>query len=155
MARAGEELVNPITGERIVFLKTSADTGGALLEMDACWTRPGHRAPEHVHPEMQERFEVITGTARFRIAGVEQTRRSGAVAVAEPGVPHLAWNPTEESVRVRIQMRPALRWERFVEQLFALAGDAHARGLDMPDPASLAELLRQFPQEIATAPEPR
>jgi hypothetical protein len=59
MASAGDELVDPATGERIVFCKTSAETAGGLLEMDAFWTRLGHRAPEHVHPEMQERWEVI------------------------------------------------------------------------------------------------
>lgn len=48
MARAGDELVNPITGERIVFRKTAAETAGRLLEMDDFWTQPGHRAPEHV-----------------------------------------------------------------------------------------------------------
>jgi hypothetical protein len=32
MAREGEEILNPVTGERIVFVCTSADTGGELLE---------------------------------------------------------------------------------------------------------------------------
>jgi quercetin dioxygenase-like cupin family protein len=107
MVRAGDELVNPITGERIVFRKTAADTGGTLLEMDAFWTRPGHRAPEHGHPGMQERWEILAGTACFRIGGVERTAGPGEVVVAPVGVRHLAWNPTEEPVHLRIQMSPA------------------------------------------------
>jgi hypothetical protein len=33
-----DELFNPLTGERIVFRKTAAETGGVLLEMDDFWT---------------------------------------------------------------------------------------------------------------------
>jgi mannose-6-phosphate isomerase-like protein (cupin superfamily) len=146
MAMAGDELVNPITGEQIVFRKTASDTGGSLLEMDAHWTQPGRRAPEHIHPRMRERWEVIAGSARFRIAGVERTAGPGEVVTAAPGVAHVAWNPTVEPVHVRIQMTPALDWETFVERLFALARDAHSGARD---PAPLLELLRQFPREIA------
>jgi len=152
MAHAGDELVNPITGERIVFRKTAADTDGTLLEMDDFWTQPGRRAPEHVHPEMQERWEIIAGTACFRLSGVEQTAEPGEVVVAPPGVPHLAWNPTAAPVHLRIQMRPALRWETFIERLFALARDGHTDEREMPDPTLMIELLREFPREIAPAP---
>jgi quercetin dioxygenase-like cupin family protein len=151
MARQGEELLNSITGERIVFLRTSADTGGALLEIDDFWGQPGHRAPEHVHPGMQERWEILAGTARFRVGGVERTAGQGEVVVAPAGVPHLAWNPATEPVHLRIQIRPALRWEQFVERLFALSNDARSRGLDGPDPMSIVELLREFPREISVA----
>jgi quercetin dioxygenase-like cupin family protein len=152
MARAGDELVNPISGERIVFRRTAADTAGELLEMDAHWTRPGRRTSEHRHPQMEERWEVIAGSACFRIGGVERMGGPGDIAVALPGVAHEAWNPSEEQTQVRIQMRPALRWERFVERLFALASAAHARGRDAPELTALLELMREFPDEIA-APE--
>jgi quercetin dioxygenase-like cupin family protein len=149
MGRAGDELFNPITGERIVFRKTAAETGGTLLEMDDFWTRPGHRAPAHTHPGMQERWEVIAGTASFAIDGVERIAGAGEVVVADLGVAHQAWNATSEPVHLRIQMRPALRWETFVERLFELAADAHRGGSGAPDPALMLELLREFPQEIA------
>ena len=152
MAHAGDELLNPLTGERVVFLRTSAETGGELLEMDDFWERPGTRAREHVHPGMQERWQVIAGTARFRIGAVERTAGPDAIVVAPAGIPHLAWNPGEGTVHLRIQMRPALRWEHFLKRLFALINDASARGLDGPDPASIGELMREFPREIAAVP---
>jgi mannose-6-phosphate isomerase-like protein (cupin superfamily) len=154
MARAGDELVNPLTGERIAFRKTAAETAGRLLEMDDFWTRRGHRAFEHVHPQMQERWEILAGSAAFRIDGVERIARPGEVVVAPAGVPHLAWNPTDERVALRIQMSPALRWEAFIERLFALAAAEHAAQQVTPDLAPLLELLREFPQEIALAPVP-
>ncbi len=152
MARTGDELVNPATDERIVFLQTAADTDGRMLEMDDFWTRPDHRTPEHIHPEMQERWEIIAGSVRFRIAGVERTAGPGEVVIASAGVPHMAWNLDAMPVHLRIQMRPALGWERFVERLFALAHDGHTDERGIPDPTPTIELLREFPREIALAP---
>jgi hypothetical protein len=44
MARAGDEMVDPNTGERMIFRKTAKETGGELLQLDwigkAGW-RPG------------------------------------------------------------------------------------------------------------------
>jgi mannose-6-phosphate isomerase-like protein (cupin superfamily)/ketosteroid isomerase-like protein len=139
VARAGETVENPATGERITFVRTAADTSGELLVMDDSWTRPGHRAPEHVHPAMEERWEVVEGRAAFRIAGEELEAGPGETVVAPPATPHAAWNPTGEPVRLRIEMRPALRWEDAVERIFAGAPPV--------------ELLREFPREIA-APDP-
>jgi hypothetical protein len=85
MASAGDELVNPITGERIVFRRTAAETDGRLLEMEAFWTRPGRRAAEHVHPEMQERWDVIAGTPSFRIDDVEWTAGPASSSGASGG----------------------------------------------------------------------
>lgn len=152
MAHAGDELVNPVSGERIVFRQTAADTDGRLLEMDDFWTRPGHRTVEHVHPEMQEHWEVIAGSVCFRIAGVERVAGPGEVVIAPVGVPHMAWSPNAAPAHLRIQMRPALRWERFIERLFALARDGHTDERGMPDLALMSELLREFPREIAPVP---
>jgi mannose-6-phosphate isomerase-like protein (cupin superfamily) len=138
MARPGETVENAATGERITFVTTAADSGGELLAMDDVWTRPGHRAPEHVHPEMEERWTVTAGRAAFRIGGRELEAGPGQTVVAPPGTPHAAWNPTAGEVRLRIEMRPALRWEEFTERLFA--GEPPL------------ELLREFSREVALPP---
>lgn len=144
MARSGDELVHPLTGERIVFRRTAAETGGLLLEMDDYWEAPGHRTPEHIHPGMQERWEVIAGTACFRIDGVERLAGPGESIVAPAGTPHMAWNAGDEPVHLRIQMRPALDWERFVSRLFALGSQRTAGSGE-----ALLALMREFPAEIA------
>jgi hypothetical protein len=98
---------------------------------------------------MQERWEVIAGTASFRIADNEWTAGPGEVVIAPAGVPHMAWSLDTAHVHLRIQMRPALRWEQFVERLFALARDGHTDERGIPDPTLMMELLREFPREIA------
>jgi hypothetical protein len=66
MAHAGQVLDNPVSGERFIFTKTAADTAGELVAVGAVGT-PGGRVPGgHVHPVQEERFEVVTGTMRFR-----------------------------------------------------------------------------------------
>lgn len=124
---------NPRTGEQIVFEVRTPE----MLVMQSTWTRPGRRAAVHVHPEMEERYEVLEGTAAFRIAGMERTAAVGETVILPPGTPHLAWNPTQGVVRLRITMQPALRWSDFVERLFA--------GEDA------AVLLREFHREIRLA----
>ena len=126
-------VVNPLTGEEIAFLSETPE----LLVMENVWTRPDHRTVPHVHPEMEERWEVLEGRAVFRIGGEETECGPGESVVARPGVPHQAWNAGEERVRLRIEMRPALRWREFVERLFANGGT--------PEPA----MLREFGRELA------
>jgi mannose-6-phosphate isomerase-like protein (cupin superfamily) len=131
MAHAGQTIENPHSGERITFVSITDE----LLVMDDLWPHAGHRAVEHLHPEMEERWTVIAGRAAFRIGADELELGAGEWVTAPAGVPHLAWNPTEEPVRLRIEMRPALRWAEFTERLF---------GGEPP-----AELLREFSREIA------
>jgi quercetin dioxygenase-like cupin family protein len=142
------EIENPATGERIVFRRTAQETGGALLEMDDFWARADHRTLEHIHPAMEERWEVIAGSVRFEIGGVERTARPGDVIVAPSGTPHSARNIGGEPAHLRIQMRPALRWQEFVERLFALAGSNQGGEQGMPEPESLTTLMREFSREI-------
>jgi hypothetical protein len=83
---------------------------------------------------MEERFTVLKGQAAFRISGEEQIANEGEEVVAPPGTPHLAWNPTNKPVQIRIEMRPALQWAAFVTRL--CAGE---------DPAAL---LTEFSREV-------
>lgn len=52
MARRGETIENPITGERITFVETARDTNGKLLVFEDCIS-PGGSIPgrmQHTHP---------------------------------------------------------------------------------------------------------
>lgn len=50
MVKAGDEIVNPRTGQRMVFLKTGTETGGELLQIDSYNPPNAPLEPEHVHP---------------------------------------------------------------------------------------------------------
>ena len=92
MAHAGAVIENPVVGDRIIFLRTTADTAGELLEFDL-FARPGAAGPpEHVHPQATERFEVKQGVLRARVAGIEKTIEAGQSLVIPAGTLHSWWN---------------------------------------------------------------
>jgi uncharacterized RmlC-like cupin family protein len=151
VARSGETLTNLVTGEIITFVQTAAETGGELLEMHDTWTRPGRRAAPHVHPNMEERFEVVSGRAGVVVEGVEHELGPFDTLVVPPGTPHVAWNASRGHTRMKLEFRPAGRWEEVVERLFALARQGLTDALGVPEPKVLSELLAEFGDEIAPA----
>ena len=141
---------NETTGEEVRFVLTADETGGELLVMEDRWTRPGHAVPRHCHPGIEERWTVIEGTVAYTVDGEETVAGPGESVTAPPGTHHSARDAGGSEVLVRIEMRPPLRWENFVRQLFALASE------DLPDDAaarSLQELFDEFGPEIALSPE--
>ena len=69
---------NPRSGERVEFVSETSEA----LTMLTTWTRPGHRAAEHIHPNMEERFEVLEGRAAFRVDGIEIVAAAGEIVIA-------------------------------------------------------------------------
>jgi mannose-6-phosphate isomerase-like protein (cupin superfamily) len=122
MPRPGQAIENPITGERIVFLHTGPETSGEYTEFDH-YLNPGPSTfPEHVQQNQEERFEIVSGAARYRLGGAERQAGPGEVVVIAPGTRHLnCWNPGPERLHMRHSFRPALGADDFWETLFALA----------------------------------
>ena len=135
------EIVNNEANERIVFRVIAAESDGELLEMDDFWHHPEHEVGLHHHPLMEETWQVIAGSVEFVIGGEEIFAGPGDVVVAPPGVKHSARN-TGGPAHIRVQMRPALRWEEFVTRYFTLENAAHETE------AEFAELLVEFSAEI-------
>ncbi len=152
MAKAGDEIVNPVTGHRIIFRKTTQDTDGALLQMD--WIgRPGWKAgPVHVHSYQEETFEVLSGTLGSHVAGVERRHRPGDEVVVVPaGVKHTVWNEgDEEEVHALVEFRPAsLRSEIMLETVFGLAQDGKLSKAGIPsNPFRLALIVHDYEDQI-------
>ncbi len=87
MARTGDIIEHPVTGERIEFLTTAQDTGGESLRMELLVEPRGFAAAEHVHPRQDERFEILSGTLRYRVGGVEREAGAGDELVIPKGAP--------------------------------------------------------------------
>lgn len=123
-------MTNPATGEVVEFVDETPE----VLTMRVTWPRHGHRATEHVHPNMEETWRVLEGSASFAIDGVKIVATAGSVVTAPPGRRHVAWNSGEGPAELVIEMRPGLRWAEFTSRFFA--GD---------DPI---ELLRDYSNEV-------
>jgi quercetin dioxygenase-like cupin family protein len=147
MARSGDVIENPVTGERIEFLRTAAETGGALLRVVLSVKPHGFLAAEHEHPRQEERFEVLSGTMRVRLRGVERVLGAGESVAVPPGTPHAWFNDGSGELRALVEFRPALKTELFCETFFGLARNGKTGKNGLPNLLQLAVLARAFRDE--------
>jgi quercetin dioxygenase-like cupin family protein len=135
---AGDIIENPVTGERIEFLRTARDTGGELVEIQVTVQPNGFVAAAHLHPKQDERFEILEGEIEFRLDKQTITARPGDVVLVAAGTPHRFRNTGASPARFRTQVRPALQFERLIETMFSLAADGKTSRKGMPNPLRLA-----------------
>lgn len=121
MADAGQEIQGP-GGFVLRLVRTAAETGGELLEMEATYGGGADLPPEHLHPSQDERFEVLDGAVRTIVAGVERRYEAGEAFEVPAGTPHQMTG--DGPARVRWQVTPALRTAEFFERLYGGQVDA-------------------------------
>jgi quercetin dioxygenase-like cupin family protein len=146
--RPGQTVENPVTGERFTFTHTAASTGGELLAFDFA-LRPGGAVPiPHVHPIQTERFEVTSGTVRFRVGLRTIVATARDVVEVRPGVMHAFANHGEEEARMRVEVRPALAMEDMFADVVAMAQAGRMTRRGMPrNLLDLALLARTYDRE--------
>src|SRR5438128_12081109 len=147
MARQGDTLENPVTGERLVFRRTTDDSGGAVLSFDYSLPAGGSVPLAHVHPRQEERFEIVSGRAKIRVG--RRLRRAGAgeSVVVPRGTVHRLWNDGEDELHAVVEFRPALRTEEGFEQLFGLGRDGKLSRRGFPHPLQIAVMAKEYRDE--------
>src|SRR4051794_3948739 len=138
MIRAGDSVVNPVTGERLVFERTSHETDGEYCRFETLVDAGGAVAAAHVHPYQTEEFTVVAGTLGVKAGRETKELTRGETVVIEPGTPHKFWNAGDDTLRFVAEVRPALAFESLIETMFALAGDGKTNRKGMPNPLRLA-----------------
>jgi quercetin dioxygenase-like cupin family protein len=140
----GDVIENPVTGERAVVRVGTVETAGNLGVVDL-YVRPGGAVVgEHWHPAMDERFTVLRGRVDFRLGGQERTAELGREIHVPAGMRHDWWNAGEEEALVRVEVRPAARFEALMLNLFGLAQDGETNVRGLPNLLQLALLVREF-----------
>jgi len=142
MIRTGDTIHNPVTGERITFLATAADTDGEAVVIETVVQPDGFVAAAHVHPFQSERFAVVEGTLGLKARGNKLTLGPDEVFTVPPGTPHRFWNDGDDEVRFVCEVRPALQFESLLETMFSLAADGKTNRKGMPNPLRLAVIAR-------------
>jgi len=143
MIRTGDTIENPVTGERLVFHKTSADTNGEAVVLE-CIVRPhGAVAAAHVHPFQEERFEVLRGSVGFKVGRKKLVAGPGQRLTVPPGTAHRFWNAGEQEAAFVCEIRPAMQFEQLVETMFSLAADGKTNRKGMPNPLRLAVIANE------------
>ena len=142
MIHPGDRLENPVTGEVLVFHRTSGETDGESVLVETIVRAHGVVAAAHVHPHQTERFEVLDGLLALRVGDQELVARPGDVAVVAPGTPHRFWNAGEDEARFLCEVRPALEFESLIETMFTLAAEGKTNRKGMPNPLQLAVIAK-------------
>jgi mannose-6-phosphate isomerase-like protein (cupin superfamily) len=142
MIQSGDRLENPVTGEVLVFHKTSAETNGESVLVEAILRPRAFVAAGHVHPHQTERFEVVEGLVGLRIGEEELLAGPGDVAVVPAGTPHRFWNAGDHVARFLTEVRPALAFESLIETMFTLAAQGKTNRKGMPNPLRLAVIAK-------------
>jgi quercetin dioxygenase-like cupin family protein len=138
MIHPGDTLENPVTGEVLIFHRTSSQTQGESVLVETIVQPDGFVAAAHVHPNQSERFEILAGTLGLRLGNQELLAKPGDVAVVDPGTPHRFWNAGDQDARFLCEVRPALDFESLIETMFALAAEGKTNSKGFPNPLRLA-----------------
>jgi mannose-6-phosphate isomerase-like protein (cupin superfamily) len=153
MARQGQVIDNPASGERLKWHLTAADTDGRLARAEF-WVRPGGAVPlPHVHRRSEERFEVISGVMGLERDGERGELTRGQRATVPAGVEHRWWNAGPDELHFMVELEPPLRFEQLIETAFRLARDGRTNAKGVPGLLQLAVIAREYRDEVqATAP---
>src|SRR3712207_9463423 len=121
----------------MTFLRTSAETGGSLAEMELDLKPEAFLAAEHIHLRQEERFDVLEGRIRLRFEGVEHLKSTGESVVVPAGSAH-TWAPVEGGARVRLTFTPGADIEEFFDEFFRAAREGRTNAKGLPSPLVVA-----------------
>jgi quercetin dioxygenase-like cupin family protein len=156
LSRYGDVYENRVTGERAVVLRGDEAGAGESALVHLTVKPGGAVAGEHVHPKLQERFLVVSGSLGTKIDGVERTLELGEEATVYAGTAHDWWNAGDTEASVLVELTPSEpRFEAMIATLFGLANAGKTNAKGMPDPFQLALLGQEFADVIRfTKPPP-
>lgn len=114
-----EWIEDPALRQRFSFRRTTDPDGGEVLHIDT-WVDPGGGVPPHVHPAMEERFNVIEGTASVLSGRKWADAGPGETAVVPPGTRHAYRNRSSKPMHFVCEARPPSNLQGFLEDTAAL-----------------------------------
>ncbi len=121
MADAGDTarvVEDPALRQRLSFSRLIRE-GAEVLRVEM-WVDPGGGVPPHVHPSMEERFEVLAGRPSFLAGRKWKEATAGETVVVPPGTRHAYRNRGNEVAHIICWARPPSTLQGFLEDAAAL-----------------------------------
>jgi quercetin dioxygenase-like cupin family protein len=110
---------DPVLRQRYRFERTTDPDGGEVLRVEM-WVDPGGGVTPHVHPTMEERFEVLSGQPRFLAGRRWRVAAPGETVVVPPGVRHAYRNGGDGVAHIVCEARPPQSLQQFLEEAATL-----------------------------------
>ena len=101
MIRTGQKVENPVTGEELIFHKTSRDTGGEYVLVETILRPDAFVAAAHSHPYQSESFQVLEGRVGFKVGRKKVELGAGDAVTVLPRTAHKFWNASETAAIFR------------------------------------------------------
>jgi mannose-6-phosphate isomerase-like protein (cupin superfamily) len=127
---------------------TGSETHGELFEVEFLVEPGDWTGPDHIHLSQEERLEVMSGQLRLRVGGTEEPLIPGFPRVLEPGTSHNLRNEGPAEARLLLQLRPALRMEGYLRDMWPAANEGSKRRWGAPGILELAVIQREYPDEF-------
>jgi mannose-6-phosphate isomerase-like protein (cupin superfamily) len=150
----GVTFTNPVTDESIDILEVGADEEGERLLGRLRVEPHGSGPPLHVHPSLDEWYEVEAGELTVHLDGNTRVLTSGQTAVVPKGSVHGFENRSDEPVTFVGGSRPG---RRLIHILATLCGLAHDDELDDQGRPSFLQAMvfaRAFQEDMYLASPP-
>ncbi|MBO9561434.1 MAG: cupin domain-containing protein [Niastella sp.] len=144
MAFRGKVLLNPLTGQDIIFLQTSKDTEGRLLKMQSVYNTQSREPIAHYHPEQEEDFTVLEGELSVKINGQLTAYKAGEHFYIPKGTVHSMWNASVGKTIVNWEVRPAMNTEYLLETTAGLANDGRTGADGKPGLLQIALIANRY-----------
>jgi len=112
------------TGETVMLVLTSKDTGGAFTLLEGVFPQ-GAGAPLHVHNREDELIYVLEGTLAIQIKETHFTVGSGESAFLPRDIPHAFCNLEKQPVRALALITPG-GYEAYFTDVFQLFADGES-----------------------------
>jgi quercetin dioxygenase-like cupin family protein len=139
----GSERTEPLVEDPVLKMRSrfwqTTEEGGQVLHVET-WVEPGGGVTPHIHPAMEERFEVLGGLPEFLAGRRWKQVPVGDTAVVPPGTRHGFRNRGAQEAHFVCRATPPSTLQEFLEEAAALsrAGAINRRAM----PTSLDALLR-------------
>jgi quercetin dioxygenase-like cupin family protein len=146
---------DPLFRQRYAFSRD-----GEALRVEI-WTEPGGGVlAEHIHPKLEERYEVLAGEVTFSVDGTPRRAGPGERLVIPAGVRHSFQNTGKGTAHLLVEADPALQLRESIEGGVELArtheftASGKPRGLRaLIEAAALAHRYRET--VVLSSPPPR
>jgi quercetin dioxygenase-like cupin family protein len=111
---------DPILRQRYTFERSTDADGRDVLRVEA-WVDPGGGVTPHVHPAIEERFEVVAGRPSFLVGRTWKAAAPGDVVVVPAGTRHAYRNRGDEVAHIVCDARPPSTLAEFLQDVAALS----------------------------------
>lgn len=131
---------------------------GDVLRIEIHTEPGGGVLADHVHPRLEERYDVLEGKVTFRLDGEPVVTGPGTKVVAAPGVRHSFENTGTETARLEVEAEPALHLRESIEEGAALTQAERFSAAGKPRSlralVEAAALAQRYPETVILSSPP-